>query len=242
MNDSGTQTTPAPRGYVVVIPGSPALIPQLAPANEPSRQLLVAARQVIQRALAVAGSAGLDLRIVGSRAARWHTAHTGSFRAWGDGPGQVGMPRLKSGNYLPELIARFVAEDREPRWVDEHLGVTAAGGELTIVVAEGSAGLDDKAPLALLPDAAAADASLRALLGGDAASWSQHWNADALAHAGVVEPYLWPELAAWLAAQEAAGHAVHRELVAADTSLGVGRYVALWEWTPKDRTPREAAS
>src|SRR5699024_10226211 len=85
---------------------------------------------------------------------------------------------------------------------------------LTLVALDGSAGLTERAPLALLPQAAAADTWCRDLLAGREVG-------ELPPESGILEPELWLELAA-LAPRRA-------ELVDSDIGHGVGRYVAAWQ-------------
>ena len=88
---------------------------------------------------------------------------------------------------------------------------------LTVVVADGSAGLTERAPLALVPEAQEAHEWCEEVLMGASASKAGEW----LSQRGVVEPALWEELAG-LQPKKA-------QLLATDATLGVGRYVAGWE-------------
>lgn len=205
---------------LVVIPASPALVEELAPGDVPSRVLADAARA----ALAPAIQAGLPVEIVGSRAKRWYTARTGSFGAWG-----APQVEVDGGNYLPELVARYLlstleapAESTRPAepYVAssrEKLGPIDPDA-LTLVAIDGSAGLTSRAPLALLDGAQEAHRWCEKILAGQRSQAipSPH----ELRAAGIIEPEIWVELAT-LRPRSAA-------LVASDATLGVGRYVAEW--------------
>lgn len=197
------------RASILLIPGSPALVDALAPDHEPSRRVLErirgAARAEIQ------GTEVRAVDIVCPLESRDYTAHTGSFAAWG-----APQVQLDAGNYLPELVARYAVDPLEVqvREVREHIG-TPDPEVLTIVVVDGSAGLTARAPLALVPGAPELHAQLQDFVAGKAQL------PDTLASLGVFEPGLWVELAE-LKAQR-------RELCCADDSLGVGRYVGVWE-------------
>lgn len=206
----------------VIIPGSPALVRELAPSDTAGAQLLDHARAALgQAAATLRAHARVPVDVVCSQAPRWRTEHAGSFAAWG-----APQVRVSDGHYLAELVARYVAEPIdgvEVRAVREHLG-TPDPQAITVVVVDGSAGLDTRAPLAELPAAAAAHQWCCELLEGG--STTPHaWDAGHLFEAGIVEPALWLELAEcacrW-GLREA-------ELIAADDSPGVGRYVARWE-------------
>ena len=84
---------------LMVMPASPALAVELSSNDAASRALLAAARTLAVEA-AAAGITQVD--IVGSQDKRWYTAHTGSLKAWG------AATNLGGGNYLPEIMARYV--------------------------------------------------------------------------------------------------------------------------------------
>lgn len=196
---------------LVVMPASPALAVELAPGDAASRELLDSLCKILQSAV-TKHTTGID--IVASRNSRWHTVHTGSLRAWGAPHVQLG-----AGNYLPEIMAHYALraaglEHLPVHESREHMG-TLDDASLTILVIDGSAGLTPRAPLALLDDGPAADEWCQKLLKGEMAQPFP------LQDAGVVEPELWLELA------EIQPQSVR--LVAADSSLGVGRYIAEWE-------------
>lgn len=204
--------TPAP---VIVMPGSPSLVPQLVPLDVMGAEMLTALRQCVADVMVKYQPAGID--IVGSQDARWYTARTGDFGAWGAPEVKVG-----GGNHLAELVARFMLQGVEAA---QGLSITSRGtlgtlnpDALTVVCLDGSAGLNVRAPLTLL----------------EQGPWAHQWctemaagrqpaapAADRLREAGVIEPDLWLELAG-IAPRTA-------QLLAADDSLGVGRYAALWE-------------
>ncbi len=189
---------------LLIVPGSPALIAELSPADAPSARLRAAARALLPV------GAGAEIDIVGSRAQRWHTARDGSLAAWGAPGVDVG-----EGNFLPELIARYLYPGARVRDSRARVGVLQ---RTTVVVIDGSAGLTDRAPLALRAGADRAHEWCQELLrGADPAPMS----AAELDAAGVLEPELWMELARLEPARA--------QLVAADESLGVGRYVACWQ-------------
>ena len=180
-----------------IVPGSPALA--LSPDDAASLRLLQATR-------ALAGTAdGRAIDIVCSLADQWHTAHTGSFAAWG-GP-QI---TVRGGNHLGELVARFALGDPEVREVRGDIG-TPDPKAVTVVVLDGPAGLTPRAPLALVDGAPEYHQRLcRWLDGGEPEVVDKH----------LPEPALWHELAA-LQPHEA-------RLIDHDDTLGVGRYVAEW--------------
>lgn len=191
---------------LVVMPAGPALVPDLAPADVVGRRIVAAVRSLVDAA------GPRPIHLVGSRSPRWETGVAGSFRAWGAPQVEVG-----AGRHLPELVQRHVLGERAGRIasVRGELGVPDPG-VLTLVAVDGSAGLTPRAPLTLLGRGPEADQWCRDLLAG-----RETTDSGFLGEAGVLEPELWLELAA-LSPQRA-------ELVEADTSHGVGRYVAAWQ-------------
>lgn len=192
---------------VLLFPSSPALVPELAPADGAARQLL----RVARRALARYSPSRID--VVGSLDDRWRTSRTGSFRGWG-----APQITVAGGEHLAELIARYVlGPELERRIGSVRERFERPGADLTIVVTDGSAGMTARAPLALLEGAEAADQWCRGVLSGE----QVHARSVAELHAaGVADGALWAELAS-----------VEKhlpELLAADTSTGVARYVAAW--------------
>ena len=198
---------------LVVMPAGPALVRELAPADSVGEQLLAEVRQLVSTARAAVPDQPIHL--VGSRDARWATALTGSLAAWG-----APQVRVGGGNHLPELVQRYALGTHVERVAQARgtLG-TINPQALTIVAIDGSAGLTARAPLALLDDAPAADTWCRQVLTGHPPQDGR--DASSLRGAGVLEPGLGLELAA-LRPRRA-------RLIAADTTLGVGRYVAGWE-------------
>lgn len=187
---------------VLIVPGSPALVAQLGVGDEASRRLAAAAGEAARRACAE-GERPID--IVCSHDERWRTEYVGSFRAWG-----APQVTLRGGNYLGELVARYLLGDPRVREVRGHLGDPDPQA-LTAIVLDGPAGLTERAPLSLREgDREAHERIIRWLGGGAKAGVAKH----------VLEPELWAELAQ-LQPQEAA-------LIDADDTLGVGRYVAKW--------------
>lgn len=197
---------------IMVMPASPALLPELSPADAPSRALLGAAVECA-RCAAAEGITRVD--IVGSRDKRWYTRHTGSFRAWGAPSLSVG-----DGSFLPELLARYVLAHSPTVQIERSRDTLGhpREGVLTVVVVDGSAGLSARAPLALIDGAWQSHLWCEAVLSGsDCAPYSRQ----RLSAAGVDDPALWGELAAL--------HPISAELLATDVTLGVGRYVADWQ-------------
>jgi len=194
---------------LIVMPAGPALVAELAPKDPAGDRL----RRCL-RALLDSRAAG-EIHLVGSRDPRWETGVPGSFGAWGAPHVTVG-----AGRHLPELVQRYVLADHAARVTDtrERLG-TPDREVLTLVAVDGSAGLTPRAPLALLDTAGHADRWCRTVLGGEEPAAGM--DAASLRNAGVLEPDLWLELAA-LTPRQARLHD-------ADTTHGVGRYVAGWE-------------
>lgn len=121
---------------------------------------------------------------------------------------------MRRGEFLGELVARYALGDPQVRGVRSSIG-TPDPGAVTVVVLDGPAGLDARAPLALVDGAAQLHDQLCGWLGGgDAAGVDKQMPA-------VVEPELWRELASITPAEAA--------LIDHDDTLGVGRYVAVWQ-------------
>lgn len=197
---------------VIILPGSPAIINGLGYGDVASSAIAQAIKQQLDSLKIHSAD------IVGSRDPKWYTAHTGSLRAWGP------CTHISdTGNYLPELLAGFfldqagisIAASRE------HIGELHPD-RLTVVVLDGSAGLDARAPLSLLPTAA------------DIHQWCVHLltaptecenevNAAQLGQGGIQEPQLWLELV------QLAPRVINAQLFVKDITLGVGRYGAMWE-------------
>lgn len=193
---------------VIIAPSSPALVKELAPADQASHEL----RGSVEKLLS-AFAVDTPVEIVGSTNDAYRTTHEGSFRAWGAPQVQVG-----GGNHLAELVARYLLGKRQAyvREFRSHLG-QLHNDCITIVMLDGSAGLTARAPLALVESGAAADQWCQEVLKGNA---PEQWTKEQLERAGVVEPELWLELALRTPRQAT----LHK----ADSSTGVGRYVAEW--------------
>lgn len=204
---------------LMIMPASPALAEELSPGDDASRALLRAACELVRDAARVitGGVSPLQVDIVGSRDPRWRTELPGSLRAWGAPQVNVG-----GGHYLPELMARYVLtqalgtegfEVMDSRSDIEEI----MEGRLTVVCIDGSAGLTDRAPLALVDGARDAHLWCESVLSGA----DVHCDEEKLRSAGVLETALWAQLATV--------HPHYAELRAADSTLGVGRYVAGWQ-------------
>ncbi|MDO5031681.1 hypothetical protein [Corynebacterium sp.] len=210
---------------LVVIPGSPALAEPLASHDAASRGLLRAATELISEICSgsslengsenSSGAERMPVDIVCSWDKRWYTSCEGSLRAWGAPSVEVGQ-----GHHLPEIMARYVLAESAVGAQVEQVRDTLAplrDGVLTVVVVDGSAGLTQRAPLAMIDSAQEAHLWCEALLSGTA----QGCDEEKLRAAGVLETSLWAQLAAL--------NPVACELRAADSTLGVGRYVAGWQ-------------
>lgn len=184
---------------VLVVPGSPAVVQELAPGDSAGAKI----RRVVKSLVS-----GAPLHVVGSSDPRWRTTHAGSFRAWG-APVSVG-----GGRDLSELVARYLVGDvAEFRPSIQPVDPAAQ----TVVVLDGPAGLTARAPLSLLPHARRVHEQLQGLLRGEQVGL----NEDELRAAGVIEPKLWLELARL--------RPTSAQLLLADDTHGVGRYVAAWK-------------
>nr|VDG63451.1 Uncharacterised protein [Streptococcus thermophilus] len=187
------------RGFnLLVVPGSPALVAELSPRDAAGRAIVAKAREL------TAGDTRA-IEIVGSRDPRWRTEHTGSFRAWG------ADVHVGGGNYLPELIARYIFPGRTIVNSREHIQPLNPDA-LTVVVVDGSAGLTPRAPLALISGAAETHRAMSAFLDGTGELPAEL--------PGVMEPGLWEELGVLEAS---------KSVLVSDDSLGVGRFLAAWE-------------
>ncbi|GAB3708351.1 hypothetical protein [Corynebacterium nasicanis] len=188
---------------LVVMPASPAMVAELAPRD-------VVGARTVSRLRSLIDASAAPIHLVSSRDPRWETGVEGSFRAWGAPDVTVG-----EGRFLPELVQRYVLGESAARVTEVRTQLGDINPEaLTLVAVDGSAGLTERAPLALLPQAADADAWCRAVLAGEQAG-------ELPADGGILEPGLWLELAA--------RQPRRAELLLADTTHGVGRYVAAWQ-------------
>ncbi|ANE05346.1 hypothetical protein ccrud_08400 [Corynebacterium crudilactis] len=194
------------------MPGSPALVPQLAPADTAGARLLGAVREVFAAEL---GNNEHAVELIGSQDAAWFTGHSGSLRAWG-----APSVTVAAGYYLPEILQRFALGSFEQRVasVRDHLGELAAD-TLSVLALDGPTGLTVRAPSALVSGADAADAWCRSVLSG---APREIPTKQMLFDASLREPQLWLELAALVPAVKRA------ELIDIDDTHGVGRYVARW--------------
>lgn len=207
----GAENLPEDFGIALVIPGSPALVQELAPSDEAAERMRTMIRKLVGSLIDGEGKVADTIEIVGSQDERWRTDHTGSFAAWGAPDTTVG-----EGNYLPELVARYVLSPYAERITGSRASIgTPASGVVTVVVVDGSAGLSDRAPLALVEGAGQIHEQIKDFLAGT----GECPPADALASTGVIEPALWVELAEL--------DAEVRQLIDHDDSQGVGRYVAM---------------
>lgn len=190
---------------LLVVPGSPALVRELAPRDEPSQRLLQTVREI-------SSNLPNTMEIVCSHERKWATAQPGSFGPWGAPDVCVG-----DGHVLGELIARYCLPNVTVKASRDSLSPLNPSA-LTVVVIDGPAGLTARAPLSLLPSAHRVHEQLQLLLAG-----KEHQQIDEgqMLEAGVIEPQLWRELQT-LRPESAT-------LLDTDDSLGVGRYVAYWE-------------
>ncbi|PFG28553.1 hypothetical protein [Corynebacterium renale] len=193
---------------IVLIPGSLTLVPELGAGDVAAAQL----REAITSALPALGAV---TTVVGSQDPRWYTGHAGSFRAWG------ADVQVSGGHYSAELVARYFLDGADIGVQASVDKLSAVSGKSALVVADGSAGMTQRAPLGPVAGAADADSAIRALLGSGVAPASPQWFHDR----GVIEPQPFMELAEISGAWE-------RRLVCADHTSGVGRYVSVW--TRKD--------
>ncbi|QDZ42766.1 hypothetical protein [Corynebacterium sp. sy039] len=211
--------------YLLIIPSSPALIRELAPAHQPSRQL----QEKITETIHELCSAYVEhIELVFPKNNSDYTKLTGSFQAWG-----ASSVNVAAGNYLPELVARYligVTYQHRICTVTEHLSYESYGkaqNVLTIVLADGSAGLNAQAPLSDVAGSWQAHQLCQEICSGKLPPYATNMeNLSAwLSTRGVVEPQPWVELATFLQS----GKVTQASVLAVDDSLGVGRYCALWQ-------------
>lgn len=200
---------------LLFMPGSPALVRELAPRDESAAAIVSLLRKLIDEAAPTA------IDIVGARDEHLRTAHVGSFAAWGKDV------KVAAGEYLPELLAYYVLGKRwTPLVGDSRARIDAPRGEaLTLVVLDGSAGLTPRAPLSLLPGAEEVHEFCRSLIAGEAADQLpeeelERW----LREGGVVDPAPWLEVAVLSRRAD-----LRRRCLVSEAPLGVGRYVGVWE-------------
>lgn len=192
------------------MPTSPALVRELAPAHEPSQKIVETIRSV------VSAVAPLRVELVVTADPNMRTEIAGSFKAWG-----APQVTVAAGHDLGELVARYVLGDHEHLIAAVHHNVSMpAPGVLTVVLADGSAGLTERAPLALVDGAEEADAWCRRVAAGERSTPAVDtaWLEDR----GVMETAPWCQLVEFVGKYECEG-----TLLAHDTTLGVGRYVGL---------------
>ncbi|MCK7636857.1 hypothetical protein M0E82_02380 [Corynebacterium sp. P7202] len=192
---------------LVIVPASPALV--LSGDADPAGEgLRAAARGALDR------HRDRPVHLVGSRDPRWSTRLHGSFAAWGDSSVDVG-----AGTHLPELVQRFLLGPQHRDRISDVRGTIGdpAPATLTVVALDGPAGLTPRAPLALIDGGDRIDTWCRSLLSGQCPTPE---TAGQLRSGGIIEPDLWIELASL--------HPRDARIHAADTTAGVGRYVAEW--------------
>ncbi|MCQ9351563.1 hypothetical protein NQ015_00760 [Corynebacterium sp. 153RC1] len=223
--DGMTFQAPVRTRAILFVPASPAVVAQLAP-KDPAGELLRAAVRQARELVGEVSTVALWVR----EEAHTYTRHTGRFRAWGDPHTDVG-----AGNHLPELVARYLVQ--QVGWgskiVQGHAGVVGSSDvDLLVLPIDGSLGLTPRAPLALVPGAHDVHRDMISLLNGTS---SPQWTAETLRAAGVPEDTnldFWLEVAALpTSARE------HAHLLLADATLGVGRFVALWQFSEPVEVP-----
>lgn len=153
----------------VIIPPAPLIVPELGGERGESVLVRAACRRALAHVCKVAvgkqsaGSAAeLVVAVVFVADEAEHTLQTGSLSAWGSGI-EVG-----GGNYLPELLARWLVRDVAERdfpslpmrisTFGEFSVAVSIGADVIMVMADGPSGLTEDSPHALVSGAAAADA------------------------------------------------------------------------------------
>lgn len=197
---------------LIIMPGSPALVPELAPADAAGARLLASLRAVFEAELA---NDDRPIELVGSRDEAWFTKHAGNLRAWGAPSVQV-----SDGHYLPEILQRVALGGFESRvtHVRDRLG-SVNDNTVTVLALDGPTGLTTRAPSALVPGASNIDAWCHSLLSGKPGEVP---STSTLIDASLREPQLWLDLSA------VATEASTAQLLDSDDTHGVGRYVARW--------------
>lgn len=220
---------------LVIMPGAPLMVPELAGGDEAAAMLRGAVagtlRGVLDRAAQAGAGAPLIVRRPDDRLA---TGRTGTLAAWG------ADVRVGAGNHLPELLARWAlrAAGAPERVVAGAEAVAVLpdpwehDGPL-LVVADGPAALTDRAPLTLLDGAQEVDDACAEIAGGRRAAEGEALLAElgpaALDRVGLYCAGLWQDLARF--AEEIGGDRdTTFEVVHRDCSHGVGYHVARWSW------------
>lgn len=187
---------------ILVLPGSPALFSPLSGESAADNAQMLAAIDELLRAHLTrpgAGEPAAEVHIVASLDPRWYTAHQGSLRAWGlNAHVTADAFPAGQGHHLGEIIARLLLERAgvEPSRITEvrsDIGQPSPHA-VTVVVLDGSAGLDARAPLSLLPTSMEVHEWCGTVLrGGQSETLADDsW----LSAGGIVEPSPWQELAA----------------------------------------------
>lgn len=195
--------------HLLVIPCSPALVDDLAPADTASACLREVARETITRLKT--NNEVSRVSIIGQREQHQYTALTGSLAPWGS------MQAVESGNYLCDLLGHYICEpvlpDVEIQSANE---LVFLPGTLNVLLLDASAGLTAKAPFAECAGAAEATKWCREVL----ARGHREYAGD-LSAAGLPWPAGWSNL-----------HGVDankRAVLAQDETHGVARFIAFWE-------------
>lgn len=141
-----------------VVPTSPALVTELAPADTASAEIREHVRglltDLIEKAPAGENAAGEnavgEIVLVGSQDPQWRTAHRGSFRAWG-----APQVQLADGYFLAELVLRYLCVEWEhlisasyPSLAELLTSHRLTPETVVLLGIDGSAGLGPRAPLA----------------------------------------------------------------------------------------------
>ncbi|WP_448850938.1 hypothetical protein [Corynebacterium sp. 335C] len=219
---------------LVIMPGAPLLVPELAGGDEAAARLRGAVTGVLRGVLERAGAAGAGRPLIVRRPdERFATGRTASLAAWG------ADVRVGAGNHLPELLARWALRAAGAAERD-YAGAEAVAvapdpwehdGPL-VVVADGPAALTARAPLTLIDGASDVDGACADIAAGRVTPGDDPLAAfgpAALDRVGLGCAGVWQDLARF--AGEIAGESgTAFEVVHRDASHGVGYHVARWSW------------
>ncbi|MDU0477888.1 hypothetical protein QVA66_01390 [Staphylococcus chromogenes] len=195
---------------VLIVPSSPALVSELAPADQSSRQLKQAA---VAQLRTLGDYPHLRLAVLGQRTDHTRTQRTGSFAAWG-APSISGL----QGEYLCDLLASYLLRCAGINLSCAPVNSMDHNADVLIVVVDGPAGLSDRAPLALIPSAGERMQWCRSVLLGQTSVPASEAELQA---DGLIQPEIWQQL-----------HGVtpnRPRILTESMEHGVGRIVARWE-------------
>lgn len=201
---------------LIVLPCSPALVPELAPGDVVSAEMRAVAVGLLQR---VGKSPVGGVSVVCSRTHQWRTSHPGSLSAWGGT-----MVGLGEAEYLCDLLAVYVLQNAglsgslTVRTASTLQDAATQHSDLIIYFADGPVGLGERAPRYNVPTAPARFDWCLAILRGvrvPAATREQ------LLDDAILEPDVWQTL------QRCSVNS--GSVLWHSGEQGIGRIVACWE-------------